>query len=296
MEFDPHAIQATAFEVFSAQDQALITLSISQEVKQILHGMLTNTIDQLGDENDWSEFDHTQVYGSNAQIYYEYKADEMVRLRQFYETANPTHKNLRDVIPADIQMYFARFTDKNGRKCLAVRKAVQFKMTIGKSLIYFLDGMLKPAPDRIFKLDHDFDFIIFSDKIAILRPRAFELIAELEQKLGDGIPKNIQRIQKIATYIDLEDIEDHARKHVTVRRQLAALARSSNLATVEKPLLRTLLKENKIYYTESSDGRIKVDVGQIAQLLKILDRRIYSDPLVSNNPDRYEANMRSKVD
>ena len=50
--------------------------------------------------------------------------------------------------------------------------------------------------DRIFKLDNDFDLLIDSDRLHIWRPKAFEVMNEMKQKILDAVQKNVSELKQ----------------------------------------------------------------------------------------------------
>ena len=72
--------------------------------------------------------------------------------------------------PKKITYYFGVFRDNRGRKLLGVRQATQFKGAFKGHFVSVIDDTLRMVPDREFKLDNEFDFLITAQHIYILRP------------------------------------------------------------------------------------------------------------------------------
>ncbi|WP_157648532.1 hypothetical protein [Thiobacillus denitrificans] len=62
--------------------------------------------------------------------------------------------------PENVFSYFVRFTDNQGRRLTALRRATQFKGILKNRLVQFVTNALKIVEDNVFKLDADFDLLI----------------------------------------------------------------------------------------------------------------------------------------
>jgi hypothetical protein len=65
----------------------------------------------------------------------------------------------------------------------------------------------------VFKLDNDFDLLIDSANVHILRPSGFEFAGKLQQAILDAVPNNIKSIAKDLAFVAFDGIEAYARKH-----------------------------------------------------------------------------------
>ncbi|MFO0754574.1 MAG: hypothetical protein U0411_14770 [Thermodesulfovibrionales bacterium] len=70
-----------------------------------------------------------------------------------------------------------------------------------------LDDTLEIIEDTVFRLDNDFDLLVDSANIHILRPSGFEFAGKLQQAILDAVPENIKAIRKDLTFVDFDDIE-----------------------------------------------------------------------------------------
>jgi hypothetical protein len=73
------------------------------------------------------------------------------------------------------------FRDNLGRKVIGVRQATQFKGAFKAHFMSVIDDTLRMVPDRVFKLDNQFDFLITAQHVYILHPAGFERVAEIEE-------------------------------------------------------------------------------------------------------------------
>ena len=95
-------------------------------------------------------------------------------IRELHDAANLDIDATALEDPSGVFCYFARLTDKKKRRLTALRRATQFKGVLKSRLIRLLTDALKLIEDQVFKLDTDFDLLIDSQHVHILRPSGFE--------------------------------------------------------------------------------------------------------------------------
>jgi len=152
-------------------------------------------------------------------------------MRKLHEANNlpPDPTALAD--PEKVFCYFARFTDSQQRKLTAVRRATQFKGVLKSrhKLMRLHTNALKLIEDRVFKLDHDFDLLIDSENIHILRPSGFEFVGQLQKAIMAAVSTNVTLLKEDLTFVDFDVVEKYASKHPRAARYLASI-RSKNEA------------------------------------------------------------------
>ncbi len=89
--------------------------------------------------------------------------------------------------------------DEQGRSLTGLRRATHFKGVIRSRLIRFATDALKYIPDPVFKLDHDFDLLVDSSTVHILRPSGFEAAGKLQEVILAAVPQNVSTIQNDLT-------------------------------------------------------------------------------------------------
>ena len=94
--------------------------------------------------------------------------------------------------PGRVFSYFARFTDNNGERLTAMRRSMEFKGVLRHRhrLVRIVNDTLRMAQDDIFRLDTEFDLLIASDEVRILRPAGFETIGRLQEVIRAAVPQN----------------------------------------------------------------------------------------------------------
>jgi len=199
--------------------------------------------------------------------------------------------------PTDVFCYFARLTDKNGRHLTALRRATQFKGVLKSRgrLIRLVNDALQIVVDQVFKLDADFDLLVDSTNVHILRPSAFEFAGKLQEAVLAAVPQNITAIQKDLAFVNFSTIQDYAGKHPRAARYLASILSRKEAKKIDKAALRKLCKRTFVDVTES-DGKILVDEGHEMGFLEVLDRRRYELELVKGSPERFRAASRQKIE
>ena len=270
--------------------QVPVTLS----VKRLLGEMLKTTLNNLGDSLHWEQFDCAERYPSTACLKYPTNDAVVINLKNLYTVQNiPSAADaLQD--PSKIDYYFARFRDKQGNECTAVHKASTFKSAVGKRFMHIINGQLTAVENDLFRLDSDFDFIIFPDQIAIYRPIQFERIADFDNELINIAPAHIQTLTAAITDLDFTFATAFVPKSARIRRLLAAITTRSDLSSISADKFSNACKENGISLVQHN-GKWTPEPKHEMAFLEMLDRRRYNDPLIDQNPDAYRADARKKV-
>lgn len=157
-----------------------------------------------------------------------------------------------------------------------------------------LDDTLQIIEDTVFKLDNDFDLLIDSKSVHILRPSGFEFAGRLQQAILDAVPKNIQAIAKDLGFVEFDGVEAYAGKHPRAARHLASIRAQKETKSIDKSLLKRLCRQTGVEVTESK-GKVGIAPGHEMGFLEVLDRRRYEVSLVKESPERYRASSRKKI-
>lgn len=190
-------------------------------------------------------------------------------MRELHEANNlPLDTNaLGD--PSLVFCYFARFTDTQGRRLTALRRAIQFKGVIKKPLIRLVTDVLKIIEDKVFKLDADFDLLIDSVYIHILRPAAFEFASQLQQAVMDAVPRNIASLKENLSFLDFSTIKTYAASHVRAARYLASIVATQETQNINKENLKEACFRTGVQVFDK-DGTLYVDEQHIIGFLEVL--------------------------
>lgn len=289
MDFDFQDVRGVEFGVgtdFGERTYCLVP--VDNEVQDALKEMAVDTWALL-QKYEPSPYDPSERYGGIEHIVLPLDHSLALRLREVHEaTPLPDDSNaLED--PTQIFCYFARLIDGNNRKITCFKRAAQFKGVLKQRLITFITDALRIIDDTVFKLDKDFDIIVDSASVRVLRPSGLEYIAQLQEAILAAVPQNIQSLQHELPFIDFEPIEAYARTRPRMARALAAIR--SQAKGVDKDLLLDSCVKLGVD-VEEKEGKLVVKEGHIAGLLDILDRRLYKVHLIKDAEEQYRASRR----
>jgi very-short-patch-repair endonuclease len=281
----PFALEQLAkSDVLQGQGQTAL-----QEIAQ-------NTWDTIqGMNSDGSEYQPSQKYASQEYVHLSLNSELAVRMRNLHTSVNLTLDSNALEDPSSLFCYFAQFVDLQGRRLTGIRRASQFKGIVKSRLIQFISDALKLVVDNTFKLDRDFDMLIDSSRVHILRPSGFEIVGKLQESICAAVPGNIATIQQEMTFVDFACIQAYAESHPRAARYLASIRSQRETQNISAERLKHVCITHGIQLEEEADGRIIVRPGSELDFLNVLDRRLYELELVEGQPERYKASSRQKV-
>lgn len=217
-------------------------------------------------------------------------------MRNLHEANNlpPDPTALSD--PEKIFCYFTRFTDSQQRKLTAVRRATQFKGVLKSRhrLMRLHTNALELIEDRVFKLDHDFDLLIDSENIHILRPSGFEFVGQLQEAIMAAVSTNVTALKSDIPFVDFDIIENYASKHPRAARYLASIRSKNETSNIDSGRLQKLCFVTGVEITETN-GILSLEEKHVMGFLEVLDRRRYEIELVAETPEHYRATSRTKI-
>jgi hypothetical protein len=196
--------------------------------------------------------------------------------------------------PSEVFCYFARMIDGKGHCLTGLRRASQFKGVLKSRLVRLTTDALRIVEDTIFKLDTDFDLLVYGKTVHILRPSGFEFIGKLQEEVLKAAPANIKLIQTDMPFVDFTPIQDYASKHPRAARHLASIRALKETKNIDKTNLKQLCKKTGVPIQEM-DGKITVTETNIMEFLEVLDRLRYQIELVKNVPESFRAGSRRKI-
>ncbi len=297
LDFSFDAIQHTEFgvgrEIDGEEDFSL--LPVDAAVQTALQEMARSTWNTIcGFEGEGRMYEPSEKYAPQEYVFLRIDSTLAENLRQLH-LANNMELDAGALNPTSaIYCYFARFTDRNGRRLTAVRRATQFKGIVKSRLIQFMTDALKIVTDTTFRLDHDFDLLIDSNLIHILHPAGFEAIGKLQEAVCGAVPENIEVISAQMEFVDFTRIQEYAESHPRAARYLASIRSLGETENISQPLLISVCATHGIGI-EQVNGRISILAGNEMDFLNVLDRRMYRLELVEGTPERYKAGSRQKL-
>jgi hypothetical protein len=265
---------------------------IDDSVKEALREMLAATMAALSAEGaKIEEFSPAEKYASNERLSVSLESDLVEKHREIFAAENLATDTDALNEPTDLVSYFAIFRDSTNAKLMAFKRATQFKGVIKKHLITIIDDSLHIVPDQLFKLDNDFDFLIFDNQILIWHPIGFIFTADMDAQIAECAATNVDSIAEDITCVDFTGLKTFVSKHKLAMRLVAALKSRSDLVSVSKTRLRAECRESGVKVIQK-DGKLSPAEGSEMGFLMLLDRRRYTVTLIEKQPETYEAPSR----
>ena len=298
LDFDIKNLTATEFGVGrdDGNGQTFVSLPVDADVQNALRDIVSATWQAMRkDADDPPRYEPSEKHGSTEYLHLPLNDDLAASIRKLHEAANLPLDADALADSTTVFCYFARVTDVKGRRLTALRRATQFKGVLKSRLLRFVTDALKLIEDRVFKLDNDFDLLVDSQNVHILRPSGFEFAGQLQDAILNAVPKNVAAIQKDLAFVDFAAIQAYAGVHPRAARYMASIRAQKVTKNIDKNALKRLCKDTGVEVKESK-GKLLVGNDHIMGFLEVLDRRRYELELVKGTPERFRAASRRKLD
>jgi len=297
IRFDPENVVHVEFGVGLEEEQGtrFFFVPVGPDVQMAIEEMVVATVQAMNEYGPApAPYDPADKHA--AIEYLALPLTDLVAepLRELYQSVNLEVDVSVIDDPRELFCYFAKLRDTKDRALTAVRRATQFKGTVGKRLIRILTDALRMIEGNVFKLDADFDLLVDSKTIHILRPSGFEALASARDAILEAAPSNASAIGGEMRFLNFENISDYAGRHPRAARLLASIRSSGNSRDVSPNALKALCRSNGVKY-KTIRGKIAVEDGHELAFLEVLDRRRYELELVEGRPERYRADSRKAV-
>lgn len=295
--FDLTQVDTTEFGVGkeNGHQQGFLAMTVDVDVQGALRDMANATWDSMQENTKVPQkYEPSEKHAGIEHLYLPL-ADNMAQaMRDLHEAVNlPLDADaLNDV--ASVFCYFARMTDKTGQRLTGLRRATQFKGSLKSRFLRLDTNALKLVHDRVFKLDQDFDLLIDSANIHVLRPSSFEFAGKLQEAIMAAVPGNIAAIQQELAFVNFDSIGTYAQKHPRAARYLASIQSQKQCKDVDKRALKALCKRTGVDFSEAN-GKIVIADANVMGFLEVVDRRRYEVTLVKGSPERFKAASRQKI-
>ena len=296
-EFNLDAVSTTEFGVGRDGDGDPVfgVVPVGAGVQSALLSMALATMDRMAAAEDGpAEYEPAEKHGSTEYLVVPAGGVLGAAIRELHDAENLPFDGTRLSDPETVFCYFARFTDDQERRLTAIRRAAQFKGVLKNKLLRFDDDTLRIMEDNVFKLDIDFDLLLDSTYTHIWRPSAFEFLSKLQQQILGAVPDNIGAIGLDLPFVDLSNIENYANSRPRAARYLASI-RSQELQGMDQHALMALCNGTGVDIMQVN-GNITVNSGHEMAFLEVLDRRRYRLELVPDQPERFRAPSRVRID
>jgi hypothetical protein len=298
LNFDFENIRTTEFGVGRDDEDTRVfhLMSVDAGVQTALQEMAKSSWESMQAINqNPDKYEPAEKYAAHEYLYIGLNEDLAKSMKELYEASNlPVDMgSLSD--PKKVFCYFARMTDSQGRRLTAVRRAAQFKGALKARLIQLTTDSLRLIEDHVFKLDSDFDLLIDSVNVSILRPSGFEYTAQLEEAILQSVPKNLEAVQRELGFVNFTNIQEFAGKHPRAARYLASIRSQKEMKNINQKLLQKTCRVTGVQF-KVVDGKIVVPEWHVMGFLEVLDRRRYEVNLVKGSPEQYKAASRKKLE
>jgi hypothetical protein len=275
--------------------QHFFLMTVDGEVQEALGEMALDTWEAMRSDSEAPDkYDPSEKHASIEHLYLPLESPLSKGMRELHKAANlPLNADALNN-STTVFCYFTRMTDKTGQRLTGLRRATQFKGSLKKRFMQLHTNALKLVQEPIFKLDQDFDLLIDSQHLHILRPSGFEFAGKLQEAIMEGVPKNIALIQSELPFVEFSVVEAYAMKHPRAARYLASIQSQEQGKNIDKRALKSLCKQTGVHIKESK-GKLVVEDDQIIGFLQVIDRRRYQVELVKGSPERYSAASRQPI-
>jgi hypothetical protein len=297
MDFNLNAIILTEFGIGrdSQNDKSFSIIPVDNDVQIALHDMAQATnIAMQNITNNPVLYEPSEKYGSMEHLCLPLENGMADEIRILHEAVNLDIDTSALSDHDNIFCYFARFKDDKGKKLTAFRRATQFKGILKSRLVCILDDSLKFLEDDVFKLDSDFDFLVDSENIYILRPSSFEFAGKLTGAILKAVSKNIKIIKKEMPFVDFDGIAGYAEKHPRAARYLASIIMKKEIKSIDKKSLLNQCQRTEVAISEEK-GKLIIAKGAEMGFLEVLDRRRYEIELINGQPEKFRAGSRTQL-
>ena len=295
--FDFKTVAATEFGVGleGNGEQQLVLVPVDPSVQNALREMAISTQNEMNEiDNPPHPYEPSQKYGSLEHLYLTLDDEMAAQIRILHQANNlPVNgKVMSD--PSNVFCYFARMLDGKKRRLTAIRRATSFKGILKSRLVQFTTDALRLIPDKVFKLDNDFDLLADDDGVSILRPSGFEFVGQLKEAILAASPANVKLIQSDLSFVDFTPIQEYASKHPRAARYIASIRVQKEARNIDKASLLKLC-ENTGVKVQEIKGKLIIEDASVMDFLRVLDRRLYQVELVKGSPESFRAANRKRI-
>ena len=297
LDFEFSNIEITEFGVGrdNKDDESFWFVPVDNRVQGTLRDMAAATWRAMNDIADApARYEPSEKHATTEYLYLPLAEEMARRMRELHQANNLSVGADALSDPGPVFCYFARLTDSKRRRLTALRRATQFKGSLKSRFVRLFSDALELVEDKVFKLDNDFDLLVDSKYVFILRPSSFEYAGNLKEAILSAVPQNISSIEKCLPFVDFIGVQEYAGKHPRAARLLASIQTQKQAGTIDKDALKQLCAATGVEIN-ASNGRIAVPTDQVMGFLEVLDRRRYELELVRGSHECYKAASRQRI-
>lgn len=275
-------------------DDLFVLAPTQLPVKRDLADIARRTIAIVSEMDAGSvEFDPAETYGSLEYVWLPIESPLGARVVRIHEGDFQPSGSALDH-PSEIFCYFARFEARDGTRLTGIKRSSQFKSLLRSPLIKWAEDGVYRVEDDTFKLDSDFDVLVDSVRVHILRPAGFEFLGQLQAVVLANVDTNVADLRAAMEFVDFGPIAAYARVHPRAARYLAAIRSQGHANDVDRSRLVRLCRSTGVDVTVSN-GVVAVQPGSELAFLEALDRRRYELELVRGSREQYRAPSRRRL-
>jgi hypothetical protein len=296
-EFDPNKIAAVNFGVKLRSTGQQYFVPTNDGVQAALKGILASTMDAFNAiDGAWQAHDVSEDYGERRRVYAARNGALMAGLSAVFDAAAPPDLANLDQHLGDLDSYLGVFWDDQGRKAVGIKKATRFKGTLAAQnrLIRLVDDTLVLIPEKVLKLDHDFDAVITNQHVFMLNVAAVAQVGDFVRLVAEAAQDRVQQIHDTVVFLDLSRIKAKIEHHPRMARLACSIAERPDLGMLSKEKVVRAATDHGVRFKEV-DGRLLCNVTDEAKLLEVLDARRYHSDLTQDEPVPYRASGRQRV-
>lgn len=297
-DFSLGAIQSTNFGVCLRSNQNMFFVPTDGGTQAALREILTSTAIAFGKiPTDWEALDISEDYGTRRRIYTDRSSEYMTHLSEIFDVG--ALDDLTDISAhvADIDFYFAVFSDDVGRRAVGIKKANRMKGTMKarNRLVRLVDDTLQLIEEDVLRLDEEFDVIVTDAHVFILNVLPMEQLARVVEKVAATAADKIQLIHDTLSFLDLSRIKETIGSHPRIARNAASVASNPSLSAFKQAPIEALAAKHGIKFKLLANGRLQCRVQDNAKLIELLDARRYHLDLSGDGGAPYRATGRQQV-
>lgn len=298
LDFDLDSIRQMEFGIavdLSADYPQYGVMTIHPDVQMALQDIAKDTwTEMLRLDPNPPRYNSAEKYASAEHLYIELSDVIVASISEFHAASNLQRWRRTSPEIPQAYCYFARFTDFQNRRLTALRRATQLKGVLKSHLLRIVDDSLDLIQDRVLRLDDNFDLLVDADIVHVLHPAGLESIGQLQGAVLAAVPQNVTAIAASLGFVDFANIRLYAQTHSRAARYLASIRAENESVGIDKQFLERQCDTMGIPH-RSVKGVLTVDDDRIMDFLELLDRRLYSDPLIPHSEGHYKASSRIKL-
>lgn len=287
------------FGVSISEDGNYRFVPVDADVQGTLIEVLENTQQKVnGDSLALRVYEPSEKYGTREQLYISLEDEHLEFLRGLYNNVTiPVDSQSIENYVNQIEFYFAFFSLNDGTRVLAVKRPAIFKSLLKSRnfMIRWSADTLKKVDDNIFKLDDDFDYYVYNNRVYINQPSGFQYTTHIEEFVQERAFDATNNLVNRVPFIKFSSLAEFVRGSKSSAKLIAAIKMRTDLEQINRKKLMAFCKKLKIQIKINADDSIEPEFeDKYYDFLLVLDRRLFDYNLISDIHELYEAASRTQ--